>query len=271
MVLSGMPEPGTPVDRRHEEGRRMALRKPGVILVTGGASGIGAAMVRQFAAAGHQVAIADIDVAGGESVADATGGLFIRTDVSDFAANKAAVAQATERFGGLDAVCLNAGIGGGGPLVGGDFDPDRYHRVIQVNLNGVVYGLNAALPALRARGGGAILVTSSLAGIWPSPFDPYYAAAKHGLIGLTRSVAGLLYRESITLNAICPGFVDTPIIAAGRERLIAEGIALADPAQVAAAAADILESPDTGRAYEIQAGRPARQVPLPDIEISRTS
>jgi NAD(P)-dependent dehydrogenase (short-subunit alcohol dehydrogenase family) len=271
MVLSGMPEPGTPVDRRHEEGRRMALRKPGVILVTGGASGIGAAMVRQFAAAGHQVAIADIDVAGGESVADATGGLFIRTDVSDFAANKAAVAQATERFGGLDAVCLNAGIGGGGPLVGGDFDPDRYHRVIQVNLNGVVYGLNAALPALRARGGGAILVTSSLAGVWPSPFDPYYAAAKHGLIGLTRSVAGLLYQESITLNAICPGFVDTPIIAAGRERLIAEGIALADPAQVAAAAADILESPDTGRAYEIQAGRPARQVPLPDIEISRTS
>jgi NAD(P)-dependent dehydrogenase (short-subunit alcohol dehydrogenase family) len=149
MVLSGMPEPGTPVDRRHEEGRLMTLRKPGVILVTGGGSGIGAAMVRHFTAAGHQVAIADIDVAGGESLADATGGLFIRTDVSDFAANKAAVAQTVERFGGLDAVCLNAGIGGGGPLVGEEFDPDRYHLVIHVNLDGVVYGLNAALPALH--------------------------------------------------------------------------------------------------------------------------
>jgi NAD(P)-dependent dehydrogenase (short-subunit alcohol dehydrogenase family) len=244
----------------------MTLRKPGVILVTGGASGIGAAMVRHFTEAGHQVAIADIDVAGGESVAAATGGLFIRTDVGDFAANKAAVAQTVELFGGLDAVCLNAGIGGGGPLVGEEFDPDQYHKVIRVNLNGVVYGLNAALPALRARGGGAILVTSSLAGILPSPFDPYYATAKHGLIGLTRSVAGLLYQEGIiTINAICPGFVDTAIIAAGREMLLEGGIVLADPAHIAAAAADILAGPDTGRTYEIQAGRAATEVPVPDV------
>jgi NAD(P)-dependent dehydrogenase (short-subunit alcohol dehydrogenase family) len=249
----------------------MTLRKPGVILVTGGASGIGAAMVRHFTAAGHQVAIADIDAAGGESVADATGALFIRTDVSDFAANKAAVGQIVERFGGLDAACLNAGIGGGGPLVGEEFDPDRYRQVIHVNLDGVVYGLNAVIPALRARGGGAILVTSSLAGVWPSPFDPYYSTAKHGLIGLTRSVAGLLYEEGITLNAICPGFVDTAIIAAGRDMLLENGIALAEPEHIAAAAADILDSSDTGRAFEIQAGRPAREVPVPEVEISRTS
>lgn len=237
------------------------------VLVTGGAHGIGAAMVRHFVAAGCDVALADIDVGAGRDVADGTGCLFVRTDVGVFADNQAAVQQAVERFGGLDAVCLNAGIGGG-TSVGADFDPDRYRHGMDVNLDAVVYGVNAALPHLRAGAGGAVLVTSSLAGIAPS-MDLYYSAAKHALIGLTRSLAMVLWNENITVNAICPGFVDTRLVASVRDQLTAHGILLAATDEVAAAAATILASATTGQAWEVQAGRPAAQVSFPAVTLSR--
>ena len=89
--------------------------------------------------------------------------------------------------------------------------PGRYWHGMQANLDGAVYGLNAALPYLRARGGGAILITSSLAGT-ASAADPYYSAAKHALIGLTRSFALIPRKDNITVNAICPGFIDTRLV-----------------------------------------------------------
>jgi NAD(P)-dependent dehydrogenase (short-subunit alcohol dehydrogenase family) len=236
------------------------------ILVTGGANGLGAAMVRHFTAAGHHVAAADIDEAGGRELAQATGCLFVRADVSIFADNQAAVRQVVAAFGRLDAVCLNAG-GPGGTTTGEDFDPDRYRQGMHVNLDGVVYGANAALPHLRARGG-AILITSSLAGLVPF-VDLYYAAAKHALIGLTRSLAEFLEPDNITVNAICPGFADTRLIAPLRDALTAAGIALADPRHVAAVAAAILDSPATGQAWAVQAGQPAAPVRFPELALSR--
>jgi NAD(P)-dependent dehydrogenase (short-subunit alcohol dehydrogenase family) len=244
-----------------------AAAGPRVIVVTGGANGLGAAMVRHFTAAGHRVAAADVDEESGRRLADATGCLFIPADVAVLADNQAVVAQAAERFGGIDALCLNAGIGGG-TSVGDGFDPDRYRRCMQVNLDGPVFGANAAVPHMRARGAGSILITSSIAGFTPSP-DLYYSTAKHALIGLARSLALVLYQDKITVNAICPGFIDTRIIASARDALISHGIALASPEEVAAAAAEILDSPATGQAWEVQAGRPPTRVELPKITLSR--
>jgi NAD(P)-dependent dehydrogenase (short-subunit alcohol dehydrogenase family) len=240
--------------------------RPRAVLITGGAHGLGAALARHFATAGDHVAIADIDVAAGRGLAESTGCLFLATDVGVFSENQAAVAATVERFGGLDALCLNAG-GPGGTSIGVDFDPEAYRRGLQVTLDGAVYGINAALPALRARGG-AVLITSSLAGIAPA-LDPYYAAAKHALIGLTRSFALILKADHIRVNALCPGLMDTRLIADVRGRLIARGIAIADPTQVAAAAATVLASPATGQAWEIQAGRPPTPVEFPEVTLRR--
>jgi NAD(P)-dependent dehydrogenase (short-subunit alcohol dehydrogenase family) len=240
---------------------------PRAILVTGGASGLGAAMVRHFTAAGHQVAVADINRDAGRVLAEATGCLFVRTDVGVLADNQAAAAEAAETFGGLDAVCLNAGVAGG-TSVAEDFDPERYRYSVSINLDGAVYGANATVPYLRARGGGAILITSSLAGIAPS-LDLYYSAAKHALVGLARSLAMVLYQDHIRVNAVCPGFVDTPLIAPVRDLLTANGIAVADAGQIAAQAAGILDSPGTGQAWEVQAGRPPALVSFPDVTLSR--
>jgi NAD(P)-dependent dehydrogenase (short-subunit alcohol dehydrogenase family) len=237
------------------------------ILVTGGANGLGAAMVRRFTAAGHHVTAADIDQAAGEELARATGCRFVAADVTVFADNQAAVRSAVAAFGRLDAVCLNAGVPGG-TTTGEEFDPDRYRRGMQVNLDGVVFGANAALPQLRARGG-AILITSSVAGLVPFA-DLYYATAKHAVIGLARSLAQFLQADNITVNAICPGFADTALIAPLRDALTAAGIAIADPDYVASVAATILESPDTGQAWEVQAGRPAGPVSFPELTLSRT-
>lgn len=137
-------------------------------------------------------------------------------------------------FCGLDAECLNAGLPVG-KMIGDDFDPGRYRPGMQVNRDGAVYGVNAALPQLRGRGGGAILFTSSRAGIAPAT-DPYYCAAKHALIGRARSLALLPQGDHVTVNAICPGFIDTRLITAVRDNLAAHGSAIAGADEVASVA-----------------------------------
>src|SRR6478752_7415890 len=119
-----------------------------VALVTGASSGIVAADIQEDA---------------GRAIADELEGAFVRCDVREPADSEAAVAVAVERFGGLDLVHLNAGISTG-TSPGPDFDLEQYRRAISINLDGVVFGLQAALPALRARGGGAIVATASMAG-----------------------------------------------------------------------------------------------------------
>ena len=121
------------------------------------------------------------------------------------------MAAATDRFGGLDLVHLNAGVTSGCG-VGDDFDPALYRRAIAVNLDGVVYGIHAALPALTGRSGAQIIVTASLAGLTGLPGEPIYSANKHGVVGLVRSLGPrLLAEHGVRINALCPGFADTAL------------------------------------------------------------
>jgi NAD(P)-dependent dehydrogenase (short-subunit alcohol dehydrogenase family) len=227
-----------------------------VVLVTGGASGIGAAVARRFARAGAQVVIADVNTSGVEVAAE-IGGLFVPTDVSAAQDNDNAVAAARDAFGGLDIVHLNAGIGAGGT----DLDLDAYRRIMAVNVDGTMFGIRAAV-----RGGArAIVVTSSLAGISPAAFDPVYAASKHAIIGLVRS----MQIPDVTLNAVCPGFIDTPVVAAIRDQLVEHGLAVASPDEVAAAVEQIVRGSGSNQAWEVQAGRPPTVVQFPPVELSR--
>ena len=197
----------------------------------------------------------DIDAAGARAVAAQVGGSRASPcDVSELDANRAAVAFAVERCGGLDLVHLNAGIGSGCG-VDGDFDLARYRRAMGVNLDGVVFGTHAALPALRDRGGGAIVATSSLAGLTGTPYDALYAANKHAVVGLTRSLGPLLAEQGIRFNAICPGFSETAIIEPLREMIAASGVEIIAPEAVAAAVVELFAGDAAGECVVIQPGR----------------
>jgi NAD(P)-dependent dehydrogenase (short-subunit alcohol dehydrogenase family) len=225
-----------------------------IALVTGAAGGLGRATVHALADEGAVVVAADIDAAGARAVAQDVGGHGIGCDVADLDANRAAVAFAVERCGGLDLVHLNAGVGTGCG-VGDDFDLALYRRAMGANLDGVVFGLHAALPALHARGGGAIVATSSLAGLTGMDSDPLYTANKHAVVGLVRSLGTSLADEGIRLNAICPGFAESAIIEPLRDRLAESGIAIIPAATVAAAVVDLLAGDAAGECVVIQPGR----------------
>jgi meso-butanediol dehydrogenase/(S,S)-butanediol dehydrogenase/diacetyl reductase len=186
-----------------------------VAIVTGGASGIGAATVRRFAAEGASVVIADVNEVGGARVAGevtAAGGTaaFRRADVGVLADLEAVVAFAVSEFGGLDVIHNNAASTGGGYV--GELDPAVWEQSLRVMLDGVFYGMRAALPALLARGGGAIVNTSSVEGFYGEIMAAPYCTAKAGLITLTRTVALEYGRRNIRANCICPGAVDTPLL-----------------------------------------------------------
>jgi NAD(P)-dependent dehydrogenase (short-subunit alcohol dehydrogenase family) len=225
-----------------------------IALVTGAASGLGRATARALAAEGAVVVAADIDAPGARAVAEETGGHAVACDVSELEDNRAAVAFAVETCGGLDLVHLNAGVGSGCG-VGDDFDLALYRRAMGANLDGVVFGLHVALPALRARGGGAIVATSSLAGLTGVPYDPLYSANKHAVVGLTRSLGPGLAEEGIRFNAVCPGFAESPIIEPIREALAQSGIAIIPAETVAAAVVDLLAGDAAGECVVIQPGR----------------
>jgi NAD(P)-dependent dehydrogenase (short-subunit alcohol dehydrogenase family) len=225
-----------------------------IALVTGAASGLGRATARALAAEGSVVVAADIDAPGARAVAEETGGHAVACDVSELEDNRAAVAFAVETCGGLDLVHLNAGVGSGCG-VGDDFDLALYRRAMGANLDGVVFGLHVALPVLRARGGGAIVATSSLAGLTGVPYDPLYSANKHAVVGLTRSLGPGLAEEGIRFNAVCPGFAESPIIEPIREALAQSGIAIIPAETVAAAVVDLLAGDAAGECVVIQPGR----------------
>src|SRR6476659_6226846 len=172
-----------------------------VALVTGGASGLGHATVLALAEAGAEVVVADLDEAGAREVAALVGGHAVACDVADLDANRAMADFAVDTCGGLDIAFLNAGVATGCGI-GDDFDLALYRRANGANLDGVVFGTHAVLPALRARGGGAIVATASLAGLTGVPMDPLYAANKRAVVGLARSLGDVLAPEGITYNAI---------------------------------------------------------------------
>lgn len=223
-----------------------------VAWVTGGASGIGEQVCRQLAVAGAHVVLSDVD-SRGRAVAQEIGGTFVETDVRDLAANEAAVHVAEETYGRLDLVHLNAGIAGGTTI--GDFDIEKYRRLMGINLDGVVFGLAAALPALKRAGGGAVVATSSLSGLVPFPGEVLYAASKHAVVGLVRSSAEQLAPNGITINAVCPGFTDTPLVAPQVKTFRAAGFPLVEATTVAETVLGLLRGEQTGEAWFIQAGR----------------
>lgn len=225
-----------------------------VALVTGGASGIGRATALALAEAGAEVVVADLDLAGAEGVAALIGGHPLATDVSDLDANRAAVAFAQEQCGGLDLVFLNAGVTSGCGL-GDDFDLALYRRAMGVNLDGVVFGTHAALPALKARGGGAIVATASLAGLVGVPMEPIYTANKHAVVGLARSLGPTLAADGIRFNAVCPSFAETPLVADFRDGLRAAGFELLSAASVAETAVRLLAGETSGECWYVQVGR----------------
>jgi NAD(P)-dependent dehydrogenase (short-subunit alcohol dehydrogenase family) len=238
-----------------------------VALITGGASGFGKTLAGTLAARGVQVVLCDVDEAGGRAVADATGGTFVRCDVSDPAQNDAAVKVAVDTFGGLDMAFLNAGIVSGTGL-GESFSLEHYRRAMGVNLDGVVFGINSVLPAMKARGGGAIVATASLAGLTAVPMDPIYSANKHAVVGLVRSLGPALAGDGVRINAICPGFAETGIIAPIRDGLIEAGLPIIPAEQVTDAVVELFDGEMTGECWYVQAGRQAeafgfRNIPGP--------
>jgi NAD(P)-dependent dehydrogenase (short-subunit alcohol dehydrogenase family) len=225
-----------------------------VALITGGASGIGLAVARALAADGVRVVIADRDEAVGAAAAAEVSGAFVRTDVREPEEVRAAVESAVGLVGQLDLVVLNAGMTTGETPID-RLDLDRYRTIMAVNVDGVVFGVQSALPALRASGGGAIVITASLSGLAAYPQDPIYSMTKHAVVGLTRSLAGPLTADGITINCVCPGFVSTGLIDAYRERFQREGLPLLTADEVAAAVLEAAGSDQTGQAWVCQPGR----------------
>jgi NAD(P)-dependent dehydrogenase (short-subunit alcohol dehydrogenase family) len=203
---------------------------PETALVTGGASGIGRALVERLERGGADVRV--LDVQNGFDVSDP---------------------QAWESVGAVDLACLNAGVVTGERDVR-DVRDEQYRRIVGTNVDGVVFGVRRL--ARVQRPGSAMVVTASLAGLTPIESDPIYAGTKHFLIGFVRSVAPQLEERGIRINAVCPGVVDTPILGdEGRARLQASGFPLLRPEDVAEAVVAAVESGRTGEAWVVQPGR----------------
>jgi meso-butanediol dehydrogenase / (S,S)-butanediol dehydrogenase / diacetyl reductase len=183
-----------------------------VAVITGGASGIGAATARRFVAEGARVVLVDLDRDRGEELATELGAdvaSFVAADVAVYDEVAAAVAHAVERHGRLDVMFNNAGIGSFG--TSRDLPVERWERVVAVDLNGVFYGCRAALAHLP-RPGGCIINTASTSGLGADYGLTAYNAAKGGVINYTRALANDHGPEGIRANAVCPGLTDTPII-----------------------------------------------------------
>jgi NAD(P)-dependent dehydrogenase (short-subunit alcohol dehydrogenase family) len=241
-----------------------------VAWVTGGAQGIGAAVARRLAGQGYRVLVSDINVSAGEAVAAEIGGAFYAVDVREPSQSLDAVAFATERFGGLDLAFLNAGVASGFGLED-DFTPEKYRRVMAINLDGVVYGVHAALPALKARGGGNIVATASLAGLTAVPFDPLYGANKAAVVGLVRALGPAYAPQGIRINALCPSFADTAIVAGVKDVLTSNGVPLLEVADVVRAFDGILAGDGAGECWFVQVGRPAEPFAFRNVPGPRTA
>lgn len=232
-------------------------------LVTGGASGIGLATVRRFAAEGAAVAIVDVNDTAGKEAAEETGGTFVRADGSDPDQVVEAFRQAIDALGGLDVAYMNAGVTVRPPddrrEPGSVFDiveltEQQYRRIMGINVDGVVYGVREAVRHMT--GGGSILATASIAGITSYPPDPIYALTKHAVVGLVRALGPALAERGITINAICPGITETPLVGTEAAKMLKEaGFPLIPPEGIAEACVMTITDGGSGNAWVIQPGR----------------
>ncbi|CAK7256943.1 MULTISPECIES: SDR family NAD(P)-dependent oxidoreductase [unclassified Shinella] len=182
-----------------------------VIVVTGGAKGIGRSCVEIFAARGGQVVFSDIDEASGAALADRLGNdvAFLSGDVRRLADMEAMARLAETRFGGLDIIVNNAAVALNGVI--DEIDEERWTTVIDTNLTGFWRTMKACVPLLRRRGGGAVVNLSSVQGLIGFQGWPAYAAAKGAIIALTRQCAIDLAKAGIRVNAVAPGTIMTPM------------------------------------------------------------
>lgn len=197
------------------------MLKDKVALITGGSSGIGRAVALAWAREGAKVVVSDVDRSGGGETVEqvrAAGGeaAFIAADVGKPEDCEALVRGAVEAFGRLDIACNNAGIGGPQAPTA-DYPLDGWAQVIAINLSGVFYGMKFQLPEMLKNGGGAIINMASILGAVGFAGAPAYAAAKHGVVGLTQATALEYSAQGVRINAVGPGFIHTPMISALEE------------------------------------------------------
>ena len=208
---------------------------PETALVTGAAGGIGRALVALLESEGTQVR--GLDLVDG-------------FDVTDRAA--------WDSVEPADLVCLNAGV-----LAAGDGSLEDYRRILAVNVDGVVFGVQALAPKLRD--GSAFVVTASLAGLIPMESDPLYVLTKHAVVGYARSMAPVLEPRGIRINLVCPGIVRTPMTEGAQAELDAAGFPLMEPDQIAAAILAAGRSEETGQAWVCQPGREPLKFRFPNV------
>lgn len=233
-----------------------------VMLVTGAASGLGAATVVAARDKGAKVLALDIQDEAGAALAAQTGAQYVHCDVSKPTDWQAVVNQLAD-IGAPDFLYLNAGIQiapAESPMADYEFDAlteERYRRMMGVNVDGVVFGLHALLPLMQAHS--AIVVTSSLAGVTPYSVDPLYSMSKHAVTGLVRSMGPVLAQRDIKINAICPGAVDTAIIPQAQRAELEQHQASQDrenqsamlmtPERLAQDVLELFSVPETGKTW----------------------
>ena len=233
-----------------------------VVVVTGGASGIGRAVCQAAAAEGARVAVLDMNESAGAALADEIGGVFLACDVGDHAQWQANVRTIIGELGPPDRVHLNAGIMSA-PTGQSDeaysfasATPDSYRRITSANIDGVIFGLQAVLPHMKE--GSNIVVTASVAGLNPFPYDPIYAMTKHAMVGLVRSLGPELESRGIRINAICPGGVATAITPTGPQHKMMFSGPQMSPEDLAADVLNLFDGEGTGDTWaRIGPDRPA--------------
>jgi NAD(P)-dependent dehydrogenase (short-subunit alcohol dehydrogenase family) len=180
-----------------------------VAIISGGGSGIGAATARLFAREGAQVVVTGRREEPIRTVAEETGGRAVAGDTADPEHVREAVETAVDRFGGLDVVVANAALGFGGAAM--DVSDEHWERTLEVNLTGAFRLVREALPALVERGGGSIVLVSSVSALVSGTEGAAYQTSKAAMLGLTRSLAVDYGPKGIRANAVCPGWVITPM------------------------------------------------------------